>query len=651
MNFFRQPFVYLTPCLILGILLGTLDSVLIGVSIFVLFLSVLFWLIKERGRVREITQLSIVSAGCFSLGVLLFKMNSNEGSSLVELSEGKKFSALVTVDELDDSEKTWRKGLVTINSIVGEDKLFPRDEQLLIYFNSSTIREKDNLLVKISADLIENRNNPGEFDVKSYWNHKNIYGMAFIGSQDYVILTSADVPFYERWRSGVEHWLHEALIDHLNGDQLAIAKALILGDKSLLSPELKKSFSSAGAMHVLAVSGLHVGIIVELLIFLLGRFPRIISKKQAMLVTLGIIWIYIAVIGFPASVVRAGFMFSFLVVGRLIGRSASSLNMLLLSGFIMLVINPLWIFDVGFQLSYLAMLGILLYYRPIASLFHIQNKWLRKIWEGTSVGLAAQLFTLPFTLYYFHQFPNYFLFTNLGMMVFAGLILGLGLLLFSTGWIPAVGPFVGVLLGICLMAMLFFVEFIESLPWSVARGYAFPVAVVLIGYAILLLFKLEFFSKWRRTVLIAGSIGLIIFVQFERFQAMEKSEVLVFNSNQVVIAMKSEDQLICLFDAPERKMKSIRYLMEGYQNLYPGKLKYVRIKKGKTIVHFGNKTLIADKTKNGVIIKNEASEEAYFIRTRFSEVSMKKEKVLDMPYHGNTGMYVPLCEGAFRFDL
>lgn len=642
---------YLTPCLILGILLGSLDFVLIVMSAFILVFSLSLWQIKESAGLLRIIHFSAVSVGCFGLGALLFSMNSKEGSSLVELSDGKKFSALVTVDELDDSDKTWRKGLVTINSIVGENRLFPKDERLLIYFNSSTIRERDNLLVKLSTQLIENRNNPGEFDVKNYWNRKNIFGMGFIGSQDYVILTSANFPFYERWRNGVEGWLHEALVDHLNGDQLAIAKALILGDKSLLSPELKKSFSSAGAMHVLAVSGLHVGIIVELLIFLLGRFPRVISKKQAMLLTLGIIWIYVAIIGFPASVVRAGFMFSFLVVGRLIGRSASSLNMLLLSGFIMLVINPLWIFDIGFQLSYLAMLGILLYYQPISKLFHIGNKWLRKVWEGTSVGLAAQLFTLPFTLYYFHQFPNYFLFTNVGMMIFAGLILGLGLLLFSTGWIPVVGTFVGVLLGICLMAMLFFVEFIEALPWSVARGYTFPVAIVFVGYAILVLFKLEILTKWKRSILIVSTIGLIVFVQFERFQAMKKNEVLVFNSNHVVIAMKSKDQLVCLFDAPERKMKSIRYMMEGYQNLYPGKLKYVRIKKGKTVVHFTNKTLVADKLKNGVLIQDESSNEAYFIRTRHGKVPLEKERVLDMPYHGNTGVYVPLCNGAFRLDL
>ncbi|MGY8927758.1 MAG: ComEC/Rec2 family competence protein, partial [Flavobacteriales bacterium] len=148
---------------------------------------------------------------------------------------------------------------------------------------------------------------------------------------------------------------------NLDLDQLGVGQALILGNKELLSTEIKTSFSRAGAMHVLAVSGLHVGIILAFLIFVLERFPRIFSRRAAILISILFIWIYAGITGFSPSVLRATIMFSIIVFGDVFGKQSSRFNSLGFSAFLMIVWNPLIIYDIGFQLSYLAMLGIFLF--------------------------------------------------------------------------------------------------------------------------------------------------------------------------------------------------------------------------------------------------------------------------------------------------
>mgnify|MGYP002151983814 CR=1 FL=1 len=233
----------------------------------------------------------------------------------------------------------------------------------------------------------------------------------------------------------------------------------------------------------------------------------------------------------PPSVLRASFMFSLLAIGMITGKKTNSMNILFFSAFVMLAIDPLLIYTIGFQLSYLAMVGILTVYKPVSRIFFIRNKWLRKIWEGTAVGIAAQLFTVPFTLYYFHQFPNYFAVTNIGMMLFSGLVLGIGMLLFTVQWWPLAGKIVGILLAVCLSGMLFFVQFIDSLPGSVSLGFtpSFALVTLLYGAGILaVVYKLE-----ERLPVVSLTVLLILFtvVQYSRYTNLYANENILFNDS------------------------------------------------------------------------------------------------------------------------
>jgi competence protein ComEC len=181
-----------------------------------------------------------------------------------------------------------------------------------------------------------------------------------------------------------------------------------------------------------------MGLILTMLIFFFSRFPKWISKYRATVLALLIIWFYALITGFSPSVFRAVVMFSMLTLAKISGRDYNPINVLAASAFVLVICDPVLVFDLGFQLSYLAMLGIFVVYPSIKKALYFKSKILRWIWEGTSVALAAQLFTFPLVLYCFHQFPNYFLLSNIGLMVFTNIILVVGVLFIVLHKIPIV---------------------------------------------------------------------------------------------------------------------------------------------------------------------------------------------------------------------
>ena len=164
-------------------------------------------------------------------------------------------------------------------------------------------------------------------------------------------------------------------------------------------------------------------------------FSKVISKKKSLFIILLLLWLYALLTGFSPSVSRAVFMFSILGIAKSTSNSYNPINSLFFSGFILLLINPLYIYDIGFQLSYLAMLGIFIFYKPFVSMFYFNNLFLNWIWKGSIIGVSAQLMTLPITLYYFHSFPNYFLITNLGIMCVSSVLLILLITLTGVKWL------------------------------------------------------------------------------------------------------------------------------------------------------------------------------------------------------------------------
>ncbi len=647
MFFYRFPFIYITILLILGVeFQNNFDfepnSLLVALIVTLIVVLVLEK-IKRAKNFQLVGMLLVLTiTASFLMSLKQKAIYKNEALNLVRTVQLK-------VDDIAGKEKLWRKALCSVNFLIEEDKVQNYDEKVLIYFNSEKIIKGDVLIVHTQFSEISNKGNPGEFDAVNYWKSQGIQSMGFVSSDDYELIDHEIPNYFTAALLSLQENFKETLKQHLEGENLAIAQALVLGDKNLLSSEVKSSFSKAGAMHVLAVSGLHVGIVLFLLMYIFSLFPRIISKRGALITALLVIWIYAGVTGFSPSVLRATIMFSILTFGGIIGRKTQALNLLFFSAFLMIVWNPLVIYNIGFQLSYLAMIGIFTLYKPISLLFHFKNKWLRKIWEGTAVGIAAQCLTFPLTLYYFHQFPNYFALTNIGMMVFAGIVLSLGLLLFALNKIWFVGKIVGVLLGLCLSAMLFFIQFIEKLPFSVAKGFVIQAELVLIVYFAILIFYL--FQKKKSIYYLVGisTIALFSWIQFNRYQNLEVNELVVFNSKEMVITVKNGNKMICYHDPNERSFKNAQFLVGNYEKIKPAEVEFRSFELGKTFIQLESNEVILTTKKEGVAMN--VNGELFIIRKDYKWQELSDEKVIDMPYIHENPKHIQLKNGAFVFKL
>ncbi|MHA8080487.1 ComEC/Rec2 family competence protein [Aquirufa regiilacus] len=270
---------------------------------------------------------------------------------------------------------------------------------------------------------------PGAFDWRRYYALQGIYSTAFVPIQGLKLLKDASgtPSIFERMRAQASSYLHQALP---NGVHRNVADAMFLGMGSTIDFETRQSYAALGAIHILSVSGMHVGLLYLGLQFLLGfllRFRPWGPRFYFGLIML-VLWSYAALSGFSAPVLRSAWMFSVLLFAQIFRLRTHPVNVWAFSGFVLLVIQPMDLFQVGFQLSYAAVLGLILFQRPLASLWSPKYWLLKQSWELTCVAISAQVLTWPLIIYYFHQFPNplYFFLLNPLLVLLSTLTLGVG---------------------------------------------------------------------------------------------------------------------------------------------------------------------------------------------------------------------------------
>ncbi len=303
-----------------------------------------------------------------------------------------------------------------------------RRGNIRIYHRSPAPLQPDQMVLITSPyERITSPQNPREFDYSAYMANEGIYHSQFVGDNIQVLGEGPPSIFGKmqdlrgRMLGTLSSWMKDRAA-------FEVASALLIGQKSSLSEEVGQAYASAGAMHVLAVSGLHVGIIYGF--FLLFFKPAGMPVRARVLylsIVILLIWAYALLTGMSASVMRAATMFTLMALAQMKSRTSSVFNALALSALILMVFKPNIIFAVGFQLSYAAMLGILILQPWIVKAWLPSNRIVYYFWEVTSVSIAAQLATLPLTLYYFNVYPTYSLFTNLLVIPGAFLIMAIGL--------------------------------------------------------------------------------------------------------------------------------------------------------------------------------------------------------------------------------
>ncbi len=412
------------------------------------------------------------------LGFLRYSMYENLDRSTREWLSGSNCRGdLVGVAVLEEIPRRKTKSLAAELSIVGisDESGVCRGGGFFVmgYFpddsSTATLGKGDTLLIKYTISGVESGGNPGGFDYGKYLRRKGIHHTAWLGDGNWKLLSQGK----QGVLSSLTHNARSAICTRINSSGLdpankGLALALLIGIKDELDPEVNRSFSEAGAIHVLCVSGLHVGIIFIMVSAILGYLRKIPRWGKPVFFCTGIIaiWGYAMVTGMPPSVNRASVMFSFMLAGKLTMRKTPPMNSVFASAFILLLDEPPVLFNAGFQLSYLAVTGIITLHPIIASLWSPGNKIMIKIRDLLSVSFCAQLFTFPVALKIFGIFPNYFLLTNLLVIPVTGFVIYTGVLYVALP-IESISPFTEIIFNTMLTFMRFLVGIVDGLPGSV----------------------------------------------------------------------------------------------------------------------------------------------------------------------------------------
>jgi competence protein ComEC len=396
--------------------------------------------------------------------------------------------------------------------------------KLLIYIakdaNAINLNYGDILLCKAKIATTPPPKNPFEFNYKKYLAFHQINHQTYLNSRNWLKTGEQDYNKIMAFSYELRNYLLRIISNSkIAGDEYAIGSALILGYEDDLSNQIISTFAATGALHVLSVSGLHVGIIFLVINFLLKFLGESKTARiSALIISLIGLWIYALITGLSPSVWRAAAMFSLISIGKFYKKDVSTFNIVACSAFILLCINPFMITEVGFQLSYLAVIGIVSLHQKFYSLITVKNKVLDNVWSITSVSFAAQLVTFPLGLLYFHQFPNYFLFSNLIVIPLSTLILYGGILLLAVAKIPIAGAFIANLLNLLLWLLKNTVALFEHLPYAIVEGISISTFETFIIYGILILV----YCFWLYRKMIYIQLSLALGILFCSFQITEK---------------------------------------------------------------------------------------------------------------------------------
>ena len=400
----------------------------------------------------------------------------------------------------------------------------------------------------VSADFVEVKKplNPYQFSYREYLKRQGIYKQIYVRPNELHKLksTTSFLGSIAKIRLSIQKSLKK---EGFSEDEFAVMNALLLGQRQGISKELLNEYSRAGAIHILAVSGLHVGIILLILSWLFSRLERLKNGKviKSILIVL-FLWFFALLAGMSASVVRAVTMFSAIAIGMMVNQKNSIEQSLVFSMFLLLLCKPMFLFDVGFQLSYLAVFGIITIQPKLSVLWKPKYKLTNKIWQLTTVSLAAQLSVLPLSLYYFHQFPGLFLLSNLVIIPFLGTILigGILIILLSvTSLLP--GLFVTIYESI-IGLMNSFIEFVSNQEEFLFSDIPFSLLKMITCY-IMIVFGVQFFTEMRAKRLLLFLSSIIILQSaflYEKYEKSSKKELIVFHkSRKPIIGIRNGNKL------------------------------------------------------------------------------------------------------------
>jgi competence protein ComEC len=512
----RTPFLRLLLPFILGILLYQyvefLHVVLYGSFCISIILVVLSYGIHIPKRLFQFRWLFGCGIFVFMLSLAYFLCSENEKTTVFDHLNQKGIYRIEIISAPIEKTKSYQ---CTVNVLGFFDTSWkPAHGKSILYIQknnqASTLLSGDRLLVEAGFTRPDKPLNPDGFDYAAYLHRQGIEATCYIPSGKWRLADRNNSFSIRRASGNCRNYLLDVYRKfHIQGDEFAVLAALTLGYTNDLQPDLRSGYAAAGVMHILALSGLHIGIVYVVIAFLLGFLNK--TQRQKVIKSLIIIlflWAFAFLTGLSASVIRATLMCTFVAIATCFERKSQIYNTIFMSMLAMLLVNPQYLYNVGYQLSYAAVLSIIFFKPVLDKMYKPASKFTKIGWNTFSVSLAAQIGTTPFTLYYFQQFPNYFLITNLIAIPIATFVIYLAMGLLISSFIPFIPECIAFLLNWTLKLLNSTINSIQGLPISVSH-ISLDIRQSVVLFLAIFCFSAYYFNK-KAAPLIIGLLSVLL---------------------------------------------------------------------------------------------------------------------------------------------
>jgi competence protein ComEC len=571
----RTPFFRLVVAYVAGILLF---AVLPFSALYVLLtcfagLLLLFHFYKINDIHFELRWL--FGCGVFLLFIVLGMYASQRNEERIQfnhLNQAGVFQVEVTSVPVE-KPKSYLVKVRTIAFAKDSVRFTPTQGNAMLYLDKSAraklLNIGDKLLVSSTFEPLKPNGNPEEFNYAEYLHRKGFGASCFVDSSRWVLLErDKDFSIMRLSSDCRNRLLNIYKACRIQGDEFAVLAALTLGYQDEISDDLYSSYSNSGAIHILSVSGLHVGIVYVICAFLLsflGKSAKAGFVKSVLIILL--LWAYAFITGLSPCVMRSAFMFSLVAFGSAFRYKSQLYNTIFFSAFVLLLFNPNYLFDVSFLLSYVAVISIVWFTPLLKGLLLFKNKVFRWCWELFCVSVAAQAGTFPLCIYYFHKFPNHFLLTNFIAIPISTAIIYLAVLLFVVFSVPVIGSWVGAALKGLLVAQNRSIVFIDHLPYSTFHTWISQWEVLLL-YALLI--GLWLFVVKKRSVFLFVVLSCVLLIQglhfYRHSTSLGVTQLVVYNNRQctaVDFIARGRHQLFTTDSAKTKRMAEAFWLKEN----------------------------------------------------------------------------------------
>ncbi len=425
--------------------------------------------------------------------------------------------------------------------------------------------------LKISSTIYKNKStkNPAQFDYSKYLENKSIFGQVYATAIDIKISSDIkkDIWYYsDKIRQRIVTNLEK---NNFSKNELAVTLALLLGQQQDIASDVLQDYQLAGAVHILSVSGLHVGFILLFINLLLKRLPKTkFNLYFKLLVTIFSLWGFAIIAGLSPSVVRSAAMFSIVAIGMFLNRKTNIFHTLLISMLLILFFQPSFLFDVGFQLSYLALFFILWLQPLLSKIWLPKNKITKYFWDIMTVSCAAQIGAFPLSIYYFHQFPGLFFITNLIVIPFLVIIMGWGVFVMIWAFFGSVPMFFTQILEALIKFMTWIIAWVASLENFIIKDISFNFNMLLSSY-LFIIGAIIWFKKPNSHKLVFALLSLLLFqiCYFETiWKNQQNGELIVFNCKRnTIITKKNGSKLTVFANDSILKKTSSNSLLKSYR--------------------------------------------------------------------------------------